>query len=139
MTYTATLSSGRKLTPLEKVHFHLKKNILFLAKGPWCQFSAGVLGRYHNGGSRDLVHIPRTGPVTHLVHKLFHSGLQAPHLELDGHQLVGAHDGLMVISPAFSKLPPACLLRPEVFRILEKAHQENRHVKTLEPRHSTGL
>lgn len=39
--------------------------------------------------------------LTHLVHKLFHSGLEPPDLELHGHQLVGTHDGLMTVSPAF--------------------------------------
>lgn len=79
-----------------------------------------------DGGSSDLVHIPRTGSITHLVHKLFNSSLKAPHLKLDGHQLVRAHDGLMVVSPAFSELPSAGLLRLEVFRILEKRHRRTR-------------
>lgn len=35
------------------------------------------------------------------VYKLFHSGLKPPDLELHGHQLVGTHDGLMTVSPAF--------------------------------------
>lgn len=52
------------------------------------------------------------------MYKLFHSGLQPPDLELHCHQLVGTHDGLMVVSPAFSQLPTARLLGLEVFRIL---------------------
>lgn len=44
-----------------------------------------------------------SGPAlfTYLVYKLFHSGLEPPDLKLHSHQLVGTHDGLMTISPAF--------------------------------------
>lgn len=45
---------------------------------------------------------PKKGhPFTYLVYKLFHSGLKPPDLKLHRHQLVGTHDGLMAISPAF--------------------------------------
>lgn len=63
------------------------------------------------------------------MYKLFHSGLQPPDLELHGHQLVGAHDGLMVVSPAFSQLSTARLLGLEVFRILDKRKQRNRNFR----------
>lgn len=49
----------------------------------------------------------------HLVHKLLHPRLQPPHLELDGHQLVGTHDGFGVLAPALPQRPPARLGRAE--------------------------
>ena len=58
------------------------------------------------------------GRGSHLVHKLFHARLQAPHLELDGHQLVGAHDGLLGVPPALLQHAPRRLVRAEVAQVL---------------------
>lgn len=35
-----------------------------------------------------------------LVYKLLHTRLQAPHLELDCDQFVGAHDGVLRVDPS---------------------------------------
>ena len=37
---------------------------------------------------------------TDLVDKLLHPCLQSPHLKLNSHQLVGAHDGFLALNPA---------------------------------------
>ena len=50
--------------------------------------------------------------------ELFYPGLQAPHLELDSHQLIGAHDGGAGPSPVFLEWPSASLHRSEAPQVL---------------------
>lgn len=56
--------------------------------------------------------------ASYLVDKLLHSCLQAPHLELDHHQLVGAHDGLGVLPPTLLQWTPASLGGAEISEVL---------------------
>lgn len=56
--------------------------------------------------------------ASHLVDKLLHPRLQPPHLELDHHQLVGAHDGLGVLPPALLQRATAGLGGAEVPEVL---------------------
>lgn len=48
--------------------------------------------------------------LCYLVYKLLHTGLQTPHLELDGDQFVRAHDGILGVPPALLKNPPRRLV-----------------------------
>lgn len=45
-----------------------------------------------------------------LVNELLHTSLQAPHLELHSHQLIGAHYGVLSVSPALLQQTTCCFL-----------------------------
>lgn len=42
---------------------------------------------------------------THFVHKVLRPGLEAVHLEAALYSLIGAHDGVVVVSPALLQRP----------------------------------
>lgn len=60
-----------------------------------------------------------TETTSHLVYELLHTGLQTPHLKLDSHQFVRAHDGFLGVPPALLKNPPRCLVGLEISQILQ--------------------
>lgn len=59
-------------------------------------------------GGKSNKHVRRRGKD--LVNKLLHTCLQAPHLEFHRHQLIGAHDGVLSVSPALRQQTPGRLL-----------------------------
>lgn len=56
--------------------------------------------------------------VLYLVYVLLHACLEAPHLELYGDELVGAHDGILCVPPAFLQHAARGLLRFKMAQIL---------------------
>lgn len=48
-----------------------------------------------------------TQTLSHSVYELLSPGLQAVHLEAALHPLIGAHNGLVVVSPAVLQRPSA--------------------------------
>lgn len=56
---------------------------------------------------------------SNLVHKLLHTCLKSPHLELHCHKLIGAHDGVLRVSPSLLQQTPGCLLGFKVSWVLK--------------------
>lgn len=60
---------------------------------------------------------------SHFVDELLGPGLEAVHLEAALHPLVGAHDGRVVVPPAFLQRPPARFAGPPPTQILHRASE----------------
>lgn len=58
---------------------------------------------------------------SHFVDELLCPGLEAVHLETALHPLVGAHDGRVVVPPAFLQRPPARFAGLPPTQILHRA------------------
>lgn len=67
----------------------------------------------------DLVSNKKHEVVLYLVYKLFDACLEAPHLELYSDELVGAHDGILRVPPAFLQHAARRLLRFKIAQILQ--------------------
>lgn len=52
------------------------------------------------------------------MYELLHACLQAPHFKFDADQLVGAHDGILRVYPAFLQEATLGLLGLEIAQIL---------------------
>lgn len=57
--------------------------------------------------------------VLYLVYELLDAGLEAPDLELHADELVGAHDGILRVPPAFLQHAAWRLLRLKIAQILQ--------------------
>lgn len=69
--------------------------------------------------TRSTIGIQKSTEGLYPVYELLDARLQAPHLKLYRDELVGAHDGILCVPPAFLQHPARRLLRLKIAQILQ--------------------